>query len=41
MVGAAVAQHPGGAGAEAAEHDSQNCYPVRRPGQRFRTQCAR
>ena len=41
IAGAVVAQCPGRADAEAAEHDSQNCYTVHRPDQRFCTQCAR
>jgi len=41
MGGAVVAQCACRTSTEAAEHDSQNSYPVHGSGQRFRTRCAR
>jgi hypothetical protein len=41
MISVVVAMRPRHTGAETAEHDSQNRYPVHGSDQRFCTQCAR
>ena len=41
MASVVVAMRARHTGAETAEHDSQNRYPVHGPDQRFCTQCAR